>query len=87
MTAVRIDHRGVNLPAPSIELIDRMAVTAYDTICEQNRLIGLIPPNAKILTWAEARDDRKDAWRVVSRNLYAVVARSAGAKITEMPEK
>ena len=87
MTGLRIDHRGVKLPAPTAELIEDVAKVAFRTFIDMHRLIDSPSGKLKDIGWLELAEPRQDVWRGISRRAYAEIARAAGATIIEMPEE
>ncbi len=84
MNATRIDHRGVNLPDPTLELLNEMAIIGYETMVHIHVESGLIPAHLVVQSWNDIPQYRRDAWLLVSRALYALIAQKAGAKVTVM---
>lgn len=75
----KIDHRGVTLPDPSVELIEAMARSGYDTCAESAFLLV----NLWMGNWDEAKEINKIAWRESARAMYATMALAAGAKLID----
>ena len=83
MTVSRVSGVGHKMPAPSEEILERMARCAhratesflYDTRQQQ-----------EVAEWEEIREHDRDLWIVVARACYASLACNAGAEVKTVKE-
>ena len=81
--AKRIEHQDILFPTPTQAILDGMALAGYNAFA--NTVEEDI--DGRLRDWDESADFVKTGWMQSSRAMYAFLAVSAGAKITEIPEK
>lgn len=71
------------MPKPSARLIKSMAMAAYTAV--QQHLFDTLEQR-DVCKWEKLKEHERDAWIVVARACYAVVACNAGADVKTVKE-